>query len=254
MENSRIAGSVQEAGFPRMLDRAATMLRSAEKPASFLCAAGMGVFMLMVMLTFADVFLRYIFGRSIPGTTEMTELLMVIVVFSSIAVTQWQKSHVTMDILTSRMKEPSRALLEVVTGFWSVVIVLFCAWTTFRYGMKTSSVTLVLRIPLEPFIYFAGFGFCMLTVALLTQLLENMAAAVRLNGIAKTLLALVAGIVCVATMCFVATHRVPGMSSIKVGVAGLTLLFLLFFLLSSFFPGLPIAPIIQVFPIYLELL
>ena len=167
MENSRIAGSVQDAGLPRILDRAAAVLRTTEKPAFILSAAGMGIFMLMVMLTFADVFLRYLFGSSIPGTTELTELLMVIVVFSSVAVTQWQKSHVTMDILTSRLKEPSRALLEVVTGFWSVVIVLFCAWTTFRYGMKTSSVTLVLRIPLEPFICFAGFGFCMLAVALL---------------------------------------------------------------------------------------
>ena len=235
MENSRIAGSVQDAGLPRILDRAAAVLRTTEKPAFILSAAGMGIFMLMVMLTFADVFLRYLFGSSIPGTTELTELLMVIVVFSSVAVTQWQKSHVTMDILTSRLKEPSRALLEVVTGFWSVVIVLFCAWTTFRYGMKTSSVTLVLRIPLEPFICFAGFGFCMLAVALLTQLLEVMASAIRQNGTARTLLALAAGILCVAAMWYVATHRVPGMSSIKVGVAGLTLLFILFFL------GVPVA-------------
>ncbi len=235
MENPRTTGSVQGAGLPDMLDGIARMLRLTEKPTSFLSAAGMGIFMLMVLLTFADVFLRYMFGSSIPGTTELTELLMVIVVFSSIAVTQWQKSHVTMDILTSRLKDPSRALLEVATGLWSVVIVLFCAWTTFRYGMKTSSVTLVLRIPLEPFIYFASFGFCLLAVALLAQLFENMAAAMRLNGVGKTLLTLAVAVAGVLAMWYVATHKVPGLSSIKVGIAGLVLLFILFFL------GVPVA-------------
>ena len=235
MENPRTTVSAQGTGLPVRLDRIANMLRLTEKPASFLSAAGMGMFMLMVLLTFADVFLRYMFGSSIPGTTELTELLMVIVVFSSIAITQWQKSHVTMDILTSRLREPSRVLLEVVTGLWSVIIVLFCAWTTFQYGMKTSSVTLVLRIPLEPFIYFASFGFCLLAVALLAQLFESMAASVRLNGAGKTLLALLAAVAGVLCMWYVATHRVPGLSSIKVGVAGLTLLFILFFL------GVPVA-------------
>ena len=63
--------------------------------------------MLMVFLTFVDVFLRYWFGKSINGTVEITELMMVIVVFSSTAYTQWQKSHVTMDILTSKLTEPA---------------------------------------------------------------------------------------------------------------------------------------------------
>jgi len=235
MENPRTTGSMQEAGLPDMLDRGARMLRMTEKPAAFLSAAGMGIFMFMVLLTFADVFLRYIFGSSIPGTTELTELLMVIVVFSSIAITQWQKSHVTMDILTSRLQEPASALVEVVTGLWSVVIVLFCVWTTLRYGMKTSSVTLVLRISLEPFIYFSSFGFCLLAVALLAQLFECLASSVRMNGAAKTLLALAAGVAAVICMWYVATHRVPGMSTVKAGMAGLTLLFILFFL------GVPVA-------------
>lgn len=65
-----------------ILDKAARLLAPADRFSSLLSAAGMAVFMLMVALTFADVFLRYLFGRSVPGTVELTELLMVIVVFS----------------------------------------------------------------------------------------------------------------------------------------------------------------------------
>ena len=235
MENSRAAGSSPEPALPGLLDRAARFLGPAEKLSSFLSAAGMAVFMLMVALTFADVFLRYMLGRSMPGTVELTELLMVIVVFSSIAATQWQKSHVTMDILTSRLREPSRALLEAVTGLWSVVIALLCAWTTYGYGAKTSSVTLVLRIPLEPFIYFACFGFCLLALALLAQFFERAAEAARLNGAARALSALALGVAGIVLMWYLATHRIPGMSSVAVGVVGLAVLFALFFL------GVPVA-------------
>ena len=44
MENSRIAGSVQDAGLPRILDRAAAVLRTTEKPAFILSAAGSNLF------------------------------------------------------------------------------------------------------------------------------------------------------------------------------------------------------------------
>ena len=133
-------------------------LLPAESLSKWLSAAGMGVFMLMVFLTFVDVFLRYWFGKSINGTVEITELMMVIVVFSSIAYTQWQKSHVTMDILTSKLTEPRRALLAVATTLWSLATIGFCSYTTARYAASTSSVTLVLRIPLTPFIGLASFA------------------------------------------------------------------------------------------------
>ena len=134
------------------LGRATAALLPAESLSKWLSAAGMSVFMLMVFLTFVDVFLRYWFGKSINGTVEITELMMVIVVFSSTAYTQWQKSHVTMDILTSKLTEPRRALLAVATTLWSLATIGFCSYTTARYAASTSSVTLVLRIPLTPFI------------------------------------------------------------------------------------------------------
>lgn len=211
------------------------LLRPAEKFSKWLSAAGMGVFMVMVFLTFVDVFLRYLLGRSLSGTVEVTELLMVIVVFSAIAHTQWQKSHVTMDILTARLSAPRRALLECATTLWSLVTVGFCAYTTARYAASTSSVTLVLRLPLTPFIYFASFGFVTLAVALLRDLVEILGRSCRLAGPRRTALALVLGCLPVLTACWIALHRVPGANTVLVGVAGLAALFALFFL------GMPVA-------------
>ena len=217
------------------LDRATAALLPAESLSKWLSAAGMGVFMLMVFLTFVDVFLRYWFGKSINGTVEITELMMVIVVFSSIAYTQWQKSHVTMDILTSKLTEPRRALLAVATTLWSLATIGFCSYTTARYAASTSSVTLVLRIPLTPFIGLASFGFTLLAVTLLHDLLKALSEACRRAGNRQALLALCLGCLPMLGAWWVATHKLPGMGSVAVGVLGLVFLFALFFL------GMPVA-------------
>lgn len=215
--------------------KAVRMLAPLEKFSSILCAAGVAVFLFMVFLTFADVFMRYIFGNSIPGTIEITELCMVLVVYASIASTQWQKSHVAMDILTSRLKDPARNLLEVATGIWTIAIILLCAWTTWQYGSKTSSVSLVLRIPIWPFILFAAFGFLVLALTMFVQWLEKAAASLESAGGVKTFCAVAAGIAGVALLAWVAFTRMPATASVGVGICGLALLFVLFFL------GVPVA-------------
>lgn len=213
----------------------AKLLTPFQKLSSGLTVCGMLVLLAMIILTFADVFLRYIFGNSIPGTVELTEICMVIVVYASIAATQWQKSHVAMDILTSRLNEARKPLLELITSLWSFAIVLACAWTTYKYGMSTSAVSLVLRIPLYPFILFVAFGFSLLAIAILQQFLETTAQCLEMAGGIKTCLAFLLSCAGIVAGIWLAISRVPAMASVQVGIYGLALLFFLFFL------GVPVA-------------
>lgn len=221
-------------GKPLLL-RLANLLSPLEKLSSWLTICGMIVLLVMIILTFADVFLRYIFGNSIPGTVELTEICMVIVVYASIAATQWQKSHVAMDILTSRLTEKGKPFIEVITSFWSLAIVLACAYTTYRYGMTTSAVSLVLRIPLSPFILFVSFGFCLLGVAILQQCLEVLQHCLEQNGAGKTLFSFALSVCGIIFAVWLTMSRVPAMASVQIGLYGLALLFILFFL------GVPVA-------------
>lgn len=51
----------------------------------------MYIFMGLVILTFADVLLRYVIGSPISGSIEITEMLMSVVLFSSVAYTYWRR-------------------------------------------------------------------------------------------------------------------------------------------------------------------
>lgn len=208
----------------------ARLLRSSEKFSSCLSATGMGIFMLMIILTFIDVFLRYLLGSSLPGTTEITGLLMVVVVFASIAMTQWQKSHVVMDIFTSRLSERNAALLAVVTSLWSLATTAACIGIALDYALTTPALTLVLRLPLWPFILFMTFGFFLLGLAILHELLEKIAVSLHLAGRSSTVLALCAALLFIGLIAAFAAFKIPFLGDIAVGVLGLVFLFLLFVL------------------------
>ena len=220
--------------FERLEQSLEPAARRYEKFCRLLSAAGMAVFMLMVALTFADVFLRYFFHNSLNGTVEATELFMVVVVFSSIAYTQWTRNHVVMDVLTASMTPRWQNIWEAVTAFWCVVVAALCVYTSIRYGQRTSSMTAVLQVPLRPFIYFVAFGFFTLLLTQLWDVVRAMAKTTR-NSRKDALLACFLAVVPVLVAWEFSSHRMVGMSTVTLGILGIVVMFALFL------TGMPVA-------------
>lgn len=63
--------------------------------------------MVLIFLTFSDVFWRNLTGRSIPGAYEYSEVILVAMVFLSIAWTQRIDGHVSIDLVVRAL--PPRA-------------------------------------------------------------------------------------------------------------------------------------------------
>ena len=200
----------------------------------WLSATGMAVFLIMVLLTFADVFLRYFFHNSLNGTVEATELFMVVVVFSSLAYTQWTRNHVVMDVLTASMRPRWQNLWEAVTLFWSLAVTALCIHATVLYAQKTTSVTAVLQVPLAPFIYFVAFGFFTLLLTLAWDCLRALVKVTRGKRIDLWLTFALAVLPVIAAWWF-ASHRMAGLSTVTVGVLGIAVMFALFL------TGMPVA-------------
>ena len=202
----------------------------------WLSAAGIAVFLVIIALTFLDVFLRYVFSRPMPGMHEVTEMLMPVVVFSSIAYAQWAGCHVVMDVITDRLSPERKLLFESVTGLWSVIICALCVYASFRYGSNAKSVTGLLSIPYKPFIYFVSFGF---TTLMLTLLWEYARTMNRILCSCRRLLlpSLLISAATVALAVWLVTHKLTmfGFSSVQVGLLGLGVMFILFL------SGMPIA-------------
>ena len=66
------------------LESLSALIRRTEPFCQRISAVGMYIFMGLVILTFADVLLRYVIGSPISGSIEITEMLMSVVLFSSV--------------------------------------------------------------------------------------------------------------------------------------------------------------------------
>jgi len=82
----------------------------------------------MMLMVVCDVTGRYLFNRPVHGTMEITEFIMVAVVFFTLAHTQAIGGHIKVELLLERMSRRVRLLLEVITYFFGMVIFALIGW------------------------------------------------------------------------------------------------------------------------------
>lgn len=78
----------------------------------------------LMVITTVDVLRRIATGRALPGGNEISELLMVGMVFLGLAYAQYRKEHVSVSVLTGRMPARSAAVLRAI-GIVTVLVFLF---------------------------------------------------------------------------------------------------------------------------------
>jgi TRAP-type C4-dicarboxylate transport system permease small subunit len=150
----------------------------------------------LMLLTVADVFLRYLARAPILGSFEMTELLLVVVAFFAIPWAAAKKVNIRVDLLVGRLPPRIQAVFESVTCFMGLIFTAFCAWYTVPqaiYTWRLGKESDMLEIPIFPFYFIVAFGFFILFFILLANLIEFVKKAVypvrkssTSDGIAQT--------------------------------------------------------------------
>jgi TRAP-type C4-dicarboxylate transport system permease small subunit len=119
--------------------------------------AASALLLLMMLLTFADVVARYLFNRPIRGAFEITELVLLTLVFAGLPLVSHADEHVTMDFI-DRLLPPAaqRALVRLVHAACAALM-FFLTWQVWLKAGKIAGygdTTDVLRITVGPFVYF----------------------------------------------------------------------------------------------------
>ena len=145
------------------------LLRGAVGVANVLSLAGLVV---MTTVTVGDVAGRYLLNRPLPGALELSELLMVFVVFGAFAVTELRNGHVDIDVVVTKMSSRGRALSETFaallsTAFWGAI-----TWRTALHAQNVwrgGETTPNLGLPIAPFVWIAAAGTLLFTLALVAK-------------------------------------------------------------------------------------
>jgi TRAP-type C4-dicarboxylate transport system permease small subunit len=121
--------------------------------------AASAILMALMSLTFVDVVARYLFNRPLRGGFEVTELLLLVLIFAGLPLVSHADEHVTMDFIDRLLQGRARAWLGRGVHLVVAGLMFFMAWQiSIRAGRvaEYGDATDVLRIPYGPFVYFSA--------------------------------------------------------------------------------------------------
>lgn len=117
--------------------------------------AGIALFAIMA-LTFFDVGGRKFLSHSITGSLELTELLMVVVIFAALPLVSLRGEHVLFDsldqVLPQSVRTVQRVLVQAICGV-ALLALGYLMWQTGGEFRASGETTAQLAILKAPFIY-----------------------------------------------------------------------------------------------------
>ena len=140
------------------------------------------ILFLMMLLTITDVFLRKVFSKSILGTVEITEFMLVVVIFFALAHTEVLNGHVKVDLVMSRAGKRTQGVVDMITQFVCFILVGLITWSTLIYSEKmrvSGEVSQDVWIPVYPFVYVVALGCAVLAVTLLIKFFMALTKVVK---------------------------------------------------------------------------
>jgi TRAP-type C4-dicarboxylate transport system permease small subunit len=119
--------------------------------------AASAILFCMMTLTFVDVVLRYVFNRPLRGGFEVTELMLLVLIFAGLPLVTHANEHVTMDLIDRFLGARARNLLGRLMEAVSAALMFALTWFMWIKAQRISGygdTTDVLRIAVGPFVYF----------------------------------------------------------------------------------------------------
>jgi len=153
--------------------------RVIRKITSGLCYFGMFFAIPLMLITTIDAIGRDFFDKPLPGTIELSEYMLSIVILLGAAYTQQVKGHVGVDFLTKRFSGKTRCVIGILTTLASMFIISILVWQGFVEGIHEKTVSDMLRVPQRPFRLLVAVGGFLLWLELFVDLLTNFSLLIR---------------------------------------------------------------------------
>ncbi len=124
---------------------------------ALLGAAASAVLLAMMLLTVVDVVGRYAFRRPVRGAFEVTELMLVVLIFAGLPLVSFADEHAVMDFIDRVLGPRAQRRLARAVQALNAAFMFLLAWLVWRkadriWGYRDA--TDVLRIVYGPFVYF----------------------------------------------------------------------------------------------------
>ena len=115
------------------------------------------ILLAMMLLTFVDVVERYVFSRPVRGAFEVTELMLLVLIFAGLPLVSFTDEHALMDFIDRLLPPRAQRALEGLVQAVCAAVMFLLAWQVWLKADRIwayRDATDVLRIVYGPFVYF----------------------------------------------------------------------------------------------------
>jgi len=130
---------------------------------------------LMMVLSCADIFMRYLFNSPITGTYDIVGLSGAVLASFAMPYTMLKKGHVAVEILIQSLSRGKQLVVESFSHLLGISLFLVLVWQAILLSrdMKAAGeVTPTLLLPFYPIVYCMAICFFGLSLAILVNLLH----------------------------------------------------------------------------------
>lgn len=127
----------------------------------------------LVLITVVDVFGRYLLGIPLPGTSEITEIILGILIYIGLPYISKKEEHISVSLLSNYLPNNVKILHKILINFIVALLLLVIARQLYLHGIDLKSyqeVTTFLEIPKAPI----AFAMALLTVLASFNTIMNM--------------------------------------------------------------------------------
>lgn len=183
-------------------------------------------------MVFSDVILRYVFDAPINGAYELTQLSMVFIVACGLGYTEKCKAHISVDVVTEKLKEPAKILLENACNIVSIPLYCVVCWCTIKYALSTfgNNARLPgLQWPIWIFATIISIGFILYWIMLIQRFASNIKNGMSLEISKKGWIVSAIGAVAVIAIAIIWTYTdIISVSASTVGIIALSASLIIF--------------------------
>ena len=143
---------------------------------ALLGVAASTILLAMMLLTTVDVVARYVFNRPLRGAFEVTELLLLVLIFAGLPLVSFTNEHAVMDFIDRVLGRRALRGLQGAVELVSALLMLGLAWLVWGKADRIwayRDATDVLRILYGPFVYFMALALALAGVIHLYKAVER---------------------------------------------------------------------------------
>ncbi len=150
--------------------------RGKRRADALLGLAASAILLAMMVLTVIDVVARYVFSRPVRGAFEITELMLVILIFAGLPLVSFSDEHAVMDFIDRILGPRGQRGLQRAVQAVNAAFMFLLAWLTWLKADRIwayRDATDVLRVVYGPFVYFMAATLALAGVIHLHKVVER---------------------------------------------------------------------------------